>query len=147
MYKKGYTTGVFDLFHIGHLKILEQAKSQCNQLIVGVTTDECVFSYKNRYPIVPMEERIAIISSLKCVDKVVPQETMDKISAWESIKYDALFHGDDWKGSSMYDDIKKKLSFRGVDLVFFKYTEHTSTTALKKKIYQEELELAKEKIK
>lgn len=145
MYEIGYTTGVFDLFHIGHLRILEQAKSQCRQLIVGVTTDECVFSYKNKYPIIPMEERIAVVSSLKCVDKVVPQASMDKIAAWESIKYDVLFHGDDWKGSSMYDDIKKKLSSKGVDLVFFEYTKHTSTSSLKKKIYQEELDLAKKK--
>ena len=139
MYNRGYTTGVFDLFHIGHLKILQKAKKLSKKLIVGVSSDEVVYSYKGRYPIIPFEERLEIVSSIDFVDEAIVQNTMDKIAAWDEVRYDALFHGDDWKGSEMYEEIKKKLVPKGVDLVFFEYTPHTSTSALKKKIYEEEL--------
>ena len=91
----GYTTGVFDMFHIGHLNILRRAKEQCDYLIVGVSTDELVKSYKNKTPVIPFEERKAIIEAIKYVDKVVPQTSMDKFSAWQELKYNVIFHGDD----------------------------------------------------
>ncbi|WP_417857467.1 MULTISPECIES: adenylyltransferase/cytidyltransferase family protein [Flavobacteriaceae] len=133
----GYTTGVFDLFHIGHLNILEQASKECDYLIVGVTACETVYKYKGRFPITPLEDRIAIVSSLKFVDKVVVQNSMDKISAWEEYNYNVLFHGDDWKNSPMYNEIEKKLSALGVKTKFFEYTKRTSTSLLKKKIYED----------
>lgn len=129
-YKVGYTTGVFDLFHIGHLNILKKAKEQCDYLIVGVSTDENVLSYKNKTPVIPFEERIAIVESLKYVDKVVPQTNMDKFQAWENLKFNAIFHGDDWKGSKMYEEIEKKFKSVGVEMVFFPYTKGTSSTIL-----------------
>lgn len=95
-YKIGYTTGVFDLFHVGHLNILRKAKEQCDYLIVGVSTDENVRSYKNKTPIIPFEERIAIVRELRCVDEAVPQTSMNKMEAWEKLHFDALFHGSDW---------------------------------------------------
>ena len=99
----GYTTGVFDLFHIGHLNVLKNAKERCDYLIVGVSTDEVVQNYKNKKPIIPFEERMEIVKAIKYVDEVVPQVDMDKFKAWKNIHYDVLFHGDDWKGSPMYD--------------------------------------------
>ena len=133
-YKIGYTTGVFDLFHIGHLNILRRAKEQCEYLIVGVSTDELVQSYKNKTPVIPFEQRKAIVESIKYVDEAVTQETMDKMVAWKKLKFNAIFHGDDWKGSQMYSDIEKKFSEVGVDMVFLSHTEGVSSTMITEKI-------------
>ena len=129
-YKIGYTTGVFDLFHIGHLNILKRAKERCEYLIVGVSTDEVVREYKNKTPVIPFDERFAIVESIRYVDCVVPQTSMDKVEAHKTLKYDALFHGSDWKGSDMYNELAKKLSDIGVDVVFLPHTEGISSTVL-----------------
>ena len=129
-YKIGYTTGVFDLFHVGHLNILEKAKEQCEYLIVGVSTDEVVKSYKHKTPIIPYKERVAIVSAIRYVDKVVPQTSMDKYAAWEQYHFDVIFHGDDWKGSSMYDEIERKLNLVGCDMVFLQHTDGISSTII-----------------
>lgn len=129
-YKVGYTTGVFDMFHIGHLNILKRAKEQCDYLIVGVSTDENVKNYKNKTPIIPFEERIAIVRELKCVDEAVPQTNMNKMEAWERLHFDALFHGSDWKGSEMYNKMIKEFAAVGVDVVFLPHTEGVSSTLL-----------------
>lgn len=129
-YKIGYTTGVYDMFHIGHLNLLKRAKEQCDYLIVGVTTDELV-SYKNTQTIIPHEERMAIIESIKYVDKVVPQEDMNKMEAWEKYKFDAMFVGSDWKGSDTWNRYEEQFSEVGVDVVYFPYTKGTSSTKLK----------------
>ncbi len=133
-YKVGYTTGVFDMFHIGHLNILKRAKEQCEFLIVGVSTDEVVKQYKSKTPIIPFEERMAIVEAIKYVDKVVPQTSMDKLAAWEKLSFDAIFHGDDWKGSSMYSNIEMQLKAHGVDTVFLPHTKGVSSTELSNKI-------------
>lgn len=129
-YKVGYTTGVFDLFHIGHLNILKRARQQCDYLIVGVTTDEVVQEYKHKTPVIPFEERKAIVEAIKYVDKVIPQTSMDKYLAWEKEKFDVIFHGDDWKNSKMYDEMERKLKAVGVEFVYFPYTHGTSSTIL-----------------
>ena len=129
-YKIGYTTGTFDMFHYGHLNILRKAKEQCDYLIVGVSTDEVVQSYKHKTPIVSLEHRMEIVSCIKYVDKVVVQENMDKYAAWEQLYYDVLFHGDDWKNTTMYDDLEAKLRTVGVDVVFITHTPGISTTIL-----------------
>lgn len=129
-YKVGYTTGVFDMFHIGHLNILRRAKEQCDYLIVGVSTDELVKEYKNKTPIIPFEERKMIVDAIRYVDQVVPQVSMDKMMAWKKYHFDAIFHGDDWKGSNMYDEIERKLNEVGCDLVFLPHTDGTSSTIL-----------------
>ncbi len=129
-FKIGYTTGVFDLFHIGHLNIIKRAKEQCEHLIVGVSTDELVKEYKNKYPIIPFEERKQIIEALQYVDEVVPQTTMDKYAAWENLHYEALFHGDDWKNSEMYNKYLEEFEGTGVEFVFLPHTEGTSSTML-----------------
>ena len=126
----GYTTGVYDMFHIGHLNILKNAKKQCDYLIVGVSTDEVVKKYKNKTPIIPLNDRMEIVKAIKYVDKVVVQDSMDKIEAWEKYHYDVLFHGDDWKNSEMYNEIQEKLNGLGAKVVFLPHTPGVSTTIL-----------------
>ena len=133
-YKIGYTTGVFDMFHVGHLNILRRAKEQCEYLIVGVSTDENVQNYKHKTPIIPYEQRRQIVEAIKYVDQVVPQENMDKYAAWEKLHFHAIFHGDDWKGSSMYDESEHKLNAVGCDLVFLPHTDGISSTQLSQRI-------------
>ncbi len=132
-YKIGYTTGVFDMFHIGHLNILRRAKEQCEYLIVGVSTDDVVQMYKNKTPIISFEERCAIVDAIKYVDKVVPQTTMDKMVAYEQYKFNALFHGNDWKNSDMYNKIVDEMSTVGVDVVFLPHTDGISSTIIREK--------------
>jgi glycerol-3-phosphate cytidylyltransferase len=132
-YKIGYTTGVYDMFHVGHLNILKRAKEQCDYLIVGGSTDELVESYKNKVPVIPFEERMEIIKAIKYVDKVVPQTTMDKYLAWENEHFNVIFHGDDWKNSPMYNEIEEKLRAVGVAFVYFPYTKGISSTILREK--------------
>lgn len=130
-YKVGYTTGVFDMFHIGHLNILKRAKEQCEYLIVGVTTDELV-SYKNKKAIIPHEERMAIVESIKYVDQVVQQENMDKMEAWKKYKFDVMFVGSDWKGTDKWNEYERQFRTVGVDIVYLPYTHGTSSTQLRK---------------
>lgn len=133
-YRIGYTTGVFDLFHVGHLNILRRAKEQCEFLIVGVSTDELVESYKHKHPIIPFSERVAIVEAIRYVDKVVPQTSMDKIDAWKQLHFDVIFHGDDWRGSDLYLNIEKSLHGVGCGMVFLPHTDGTSSTLLAQKL-------------
>ena len=132
-YKIGYTTGVFDMFHIGHLNILKRAKAMCDYLIVGVSTDEVVQEYKHKSPVIPFEDRLAIVEAIKYVDKAIPQTTMDKMVAYKELHFDALFHGSDWKDSTMYDEIEKSFSAIGVDVVFIPHTDGISSTLIRDK--------------
>src|SRR5690625_473291 len=116
-YKIGYTTGVFDLFHVGHLNILKRAKEQCEYLIVGVSTDELVMEYKHKQPVIPYTERIEIVAGIKYVDKVVPQITREKFVAWEHLLFDVMFVGDDWKGNALFKEVEKRLKKVGVDVI------------------------------
>lgn len=133
-YKIGYTTGVFDLFHVGHLNILKRAKEQCEVLIVGVSTDELVMGYKNKQPVIPYIERKEIVDGIKYVDQVVPQKTRDKYAAWEHLLFDVMFVGDDWKGDALFNDLGKKFKAVDVDIVYFPYTKGVSSTMVKEKI-------------
>lgn len=133
-YKIGYTTGVFDMFHIGHLNILRRAKEQCEYLIVGVSTDEIVQTYKHKTPIIPFEQRVAIVEAIKYVDKVVPQTTMDKLQAWQNVKFNVMFHGSDWQNSELYDKYQKEFAKLGVDVVFLPHTDGISSTDIAKKL-------------
>jgi len=129
-YKVGYTTGVFDLFHIGHLNIIKKAKECCEHLIVGVSTDELVMQYKKKKPVIPFEERVAIVAAIKYVDEVVVQEIQDKVLAWHKYKYDCVCVGNDWQGSEMMIKVERELGPKGVDVVIFPRTENTSSTML-----------------
>lgn len=125
----GYTAGVFDLFHIGHLNILKNAKGMCDKLIVGVTTDELV-KYKRKKAVIPFEERIEIIRSIKYVDAAVAQETMDKMTMWEKLKFDIMIVGDDWQHTEKWQEIEKAFQAKGVKIVYFPYTKGTSSTLI-----------------
>ena len=127
----GYTTGVFDMFHIGHLRVLERAKAQCDQLIVGITTDELSLSEKGKVPIVPFAERRQIVSAVRCVDLTVPQTSMDKRRAWESLRFDRMFVGNDWQGTDRWRTLEREFATLGVEIVYFPYTDSTSSTHLR----------------
>ena len=133
-YRVGYTTGVFDMFHIGHLNILRRAKEKCDYLIVGVSTDELVMEYKNKTPIIPFEERAEIVQSIDCVDRVIAQENRDKYEAWRELKFDVMFVGDDWKGKPLFMKVEEEFKKVGVDVVYFPYTKDTSSTILREKL-------------
>ena len=127
--KIGYTTGVFDLFHIGHLNLLRRAKEQCDYLIVGVSTDELV-SHKHKQAVIPFEERKQIVGAIKYVDEVVAQESMDKMAAWERLHFNVMFVGDDWKGTPKWDAYERQFKEVGVEIVYFPYTKGTSSTLI-----------------
>ena len=131
MKKIGYTTGVFDLFHIGHLNILKRARLECDHLIVGVTTDELSESAKNKKPFIPFQERMDLVEAVKYVDEVVPQTSYDKMEAWNNLKFDRMFVGDDWKGSDQWNTIEDEFAQVGVEIIYFPYTTHTSSTILR----------------
>ena len=128
----GYTSGVFDLFHIGHLKILNRAKKNCDYLIVGVTTDDLMKDYKKKTCVIPFEERSKIVANIKSVDKVVAQDSMDKLKAWKKYKFNKIFVGDDWKGTQKWKKIEKEMKSLGVEVIFFPYTKGTSSTIINK---------------
>ena len=128
-YKVGYTTGVFDLFHVGHLRILKRAKQNCDKLIVGVTTDELV-AYKYKKAVISFNERVEIVKEIKCVDRVVPQKSMDKMEAWKKIKFDVMFVGDDWKGTEKWSQYEIEFEKVGVKIIYFPYTKGTSSTLI-----------------
>jgi len=132
MKKIGYTTGVFDLFHIGHLNILKRASLECDHLIVGVTTDELCKSAKNQKPFIPFQERMDLVEAVKYVDEVVPQTSYNKIEAWNNLKFDKMFVGDDWKGTDQWNKIEDEFAQFGVEIIYFPYTTHTSSTILRK---------------
>lgn len=137
----GYTSGVYDLFHIGHLNLLRNAKGMCDKLIVGVTTDELV-SYKNKKAVIPFHERMEIVRSSRYVDSVVPQENMNKFEMWKKLKFDVMFVGDDWYASEKWEELEKQFKEVGVRIVFFPYTKGTSSTLLNetlKKLRNEEI--------
>ena len=133
-YKVGYTAGVFDMFHIGHLNILRRAKDMCEHLIVAVSTDELTESYKGKRPVIPFQDRIEIVKAVKFVDEVVVQEDRDKIKAHQKYGFDALFVGDDWKGDEMFIRTEKYLKERGGEVVYFPRTEGVSSRMLSEKV-------------
>ena len=131
----GYTSGVYDLFHIGHLNMLLNAKSLCDKLIVGVTTDELV-AYKNKKSVIPFTERMEIVRSIEYVDAVVAQEDMDKYKLWEKLKYDVMFVGDDWFKSEKWNKLDAQFKEVNVKIVYFPYTKGTSSTLINEILLQ-----------
>jgi len=125
----GYISGVFDLFHIGHLNILINSKSMCDHLIVGVTVDDLV-AYKNKKAVIPYQERLEIVRSIKYVDATIAQESMDKFKMWEKLKFDVLFVGDDWFETPKWKEIEEQFKEVDVKVVYFPYTKSTSSTVL-----------------
>ena len=129
-YDIGYTTGAYDLFHVGHLNALRAEKEMCNYLIVGVSTDEHILEYKKRTPVIPFEERIAIVKAIKYVDEVVPQFDSNKMKVWEQHKFNVLFTGSDWKGTDLCNAYEREFGSIGVEVIYIPYTYGTSSTLL-----------------
>ena len=130
----GYTTGVFDMFHIGHLNILRRAKEKCDYLIVGVSTGECVESYKHKTPIIPYEQRAAIVEAIKYVDEVVPQTSMDKLEFLKQRHFNVMFHGDEWKGTELYNKYEIEFAKYNARIEYLTHTEGISSSLLREKI-------------
>lgn len=130
----GYTTGVFDMFHIGHLNILKRAKEQCDYLIVGVSVDELVEKEKNKLPIIPYAERVEIVKAIRYVDEVVPQYDKNKYGAYKKYKFNKMFVGSDWKGTDAFKHFEEQLNPEGVEIVYLPHTDGISSTELREKI-------------
>ena len=133
-YKIGYTTGVYDMFHIGHLNVIRRAKEQCEHLIVGVTTDELCYKRKKKYPIICEQDREEIVKAIRYVDEVVSQEDMDKLAAVKKYHVDAVFVGSDWKGTDAWNRYEKELADVGCSVVYLDYTDGISSTILRDRL-------------
>ena len=127
----GYTTGVYDLFHIGHLNLLKNAKGMCDKLVVGVTVDELV-TYKGKRAMIPFEDRIEIVRSIKYVDAAVPQYDMDKLTACKKLGATILFVGDDWYGTEKWKAYEEQFAKEGIRIVYFPYTKGVTSTQITK---------------
>ena len=125
----GYTTGVYDLFHIGHLNLLKNAKGMCDRLIVGVTVDDLV-GYKGKHAMIPFEDRIEIIRSIKYVDAAIPQYNMDKLTACKKLGAKMLFVGDDWYNTDKWREYESEFSQAGIQIIYFPYTKGVSSTKI-----------------
>lgn len=129
-YKIGYTQGTYDLFHVGHLNLLENAKKQCEHLIVGINSDELVFEYKNKKVNITAKDRARIVGALKVVDEVYVVNTLDKVEALKKFGFDAIFIGDDWKGNPRWTETERLMRKNGTDLVYLPHTNGISTTQI-----------------
>jgi len=135
-YKIGYTTGVFDMFHIGHLNILRRAKEQCEYLIVGVSTDELCYRRKGKYPIISETDRKSIVEAIRYVDRVVDQTDMNKSRAVDLYHADVVFVGTDWQGTPEWEAYEKEFAKQGCSVVYLPHTDSISSTVLREKINQ-----------
>ncbi|PUA79549.1 glycerol-3-phosphate cytidylyltransferase [Nocardioides currus] len=138
----GYTAGVFDLLHVGHVRLLEQARAQCDRLVVGVTTDELCEQRKHKTPIIGYADRAAMLRSLRVVDEVVPQTAMDRLAAWDELRFDVTFVGDDWKGTESWKEYDARFAQLGVRVVYFSYTGGVSSTLLRARLAPDALAAA-----
>jgi glycerol-3-phosphate cytidylyltransferase len=128
----GYAGGAFDLFHVGHLNILKHAKSQCDYLIAGVASDEMLRATKGITPVIPLAERLEIVSHISYVDEAVAETELDKMKTWDKLRFDVYFKGDDWKGTEKGTRLEREFAEVGVQVVYFPYTVSTSSTALRR---------------
>ena len=130
----GYTQGTYDMFHIGHLNLIKNAKRRCDYLIVGVNSDELVENYKHKRPSIPLEERAEIVRAIKYVDEVIITDTLDKMQVWNKIRFDEIYIGDDWKGNERWAQTGRDMEAVGARLVYLPYTKDTSSTMLREKL-------------
>lgn len=130
-YKIGYTQGVYDMFHVGHLNLLNHAKEYCDYLIVGVNSDKLVRSYKHKNPVINEEERKNIVENIKAVDRCIITTTLDKVEIWKELHFDAIFIGDDWKGNERWERTQTELAPLGATVIFLPHTDGISSTILR----------------
>lgn len=133
-YKVGFVQGSFDMFHVGHLDVLKQAKKLCDYLIVGVNSDEFMYSYKNKHPIIPVEERIEIVKAIKYVDEVHIMDDRDKLKALDKYNFNALIMGDDYKGTDFYNKVEEQMKARNVSVIYVPHIKLSSSTLLREKL-------------
>jgi glycerol-3-phosphate cytidylyltransferase len=133
---RGYVPGVFDLFHIGHLNILRSAREQCDWLIAGVVTDENAYRAKSRMPVIPLAERVSILEHITLVDEVIVEHQPSKLEVWRDHPFDVIFKGDDWRGTPKGERLERDLATVGVEVAYFPYTMHTSSTLLRAALEQ-----------
>lgn len=133
-YGKGFTVGTFDLFHMGHLNLLRQAKEYCEYLVVGVHSDEWVLHCKNRPTVIPYQERVDIVAAIRYVDEVIKNDGYSKLEAWHRLHFDVAFIGSDWKGTSVWNRIESELKEVGCDVIYIPYTQGISTTELRRRL-------------
>jgi glycerol-3-phosphate cytidylyltransferase len=131
-HRVGYAPGVYDLFHVGHLNILRHARSQCDYLVAGVVSDEMAQLAKGRSPVVPLVERLEIVRSVRYVDAAFVETVPDKVETWRQVRFDVLFKGDDWRGTEKGLRLEQDFAAVGVEVVYFPYTVHTSSTLLRR---------------
>lgn len=132
----GYAPGAYDLFHVGHLNILRHAKSRCDFLVAGVVSDEMCLRNKGIQPFVPLRERAEIVRHVSFVDAVYEEHTPEKLDAWEAIRFDRIFKGDDWRDTAKGQKLERDFAGVGVEVVYFPYTVHTSSTILRRVLHQ-----------
>lgn len=132
MTRIGYVPGVYDMFHIGHLNILRNARLHCDHLIAGVVSDEMAERAKGRRPVVPLVERLEIVRSIRYVDDVAAEMVPDKVRMWEQLRFDVLIKGDDWRGTPKGVALEKAMASVGVEVAYLPYTAHTSSTLLRR---------------
>ncbi len=130
----GYTAGAFDMFHIGHLNVLKNARAQCDHLVVGVNSDKLIKTYKNKHVIIPIKERLEIVKAIEFVDQVLTVDSLDKIAIWNKIHFNKIFIGSDWRGSERWIETEKKLSRLEAKVVYLPYTTGTTSTLLREKL-------------
>jgi glycerol-3-phosphate cytidylyltransferase len=130
----GYAPGAYDMFHVGHLRILRRARLACDYLIAGVVTDEVLEQAKGKRPVVPLEERLEIVRAVSFVDAAVVDTSNDKLVMWRELHFDVLFKGDDWKGTPKGERLETALAGVGARVVYFPYTAHTSSTLLRQQL-------------
>ncbi len=128
----GYAAGAFDLFHVGHLNILKHAKSECDYLIAGVVSDEMLQLTKGITPVIPLAERLEIVSHISYVDEARAEVVADKLETWRDVRFDVFFKGDDWRGTEKGLKLEREFAAVGVEVVYFPYTMHTSSTQLRR---------------
>ena len=129
--RTGYVPGAWDMFHIGHLNIIRRAQERCDRLVVGVVTDEALYEAKAKHPMVPFDERVEIVAALDLVDEVVADFSSNKLEVWRRVRFDVLFKGDDWRGTPKGDRLEADMASVGVDVSYFPYTAHTSSSLLR----------------
>lgn len=128
---RGYVPGAFDMFHVGHLNVINSARPHCTELVVGVVTDEVLRRAKGRPPVVPLEERLEVVAAIRGVDLVVVDEHIDKFDSWRDLRFDVIFKGDDWAGTPKGEKLERDLATVGARVHYFPYTRHTSSTLLR----------------
>lgn len=132
MTRTGYVPGVYDMFHIGHLNVLRNARLLCDRLVAGVVSDEMAALAKGRRPVIPLVERLEIVRSVRYVDEVYAEAVPDKLDVWDELRFDVLIKGDDWRGTPKGDALERKMASVGVEVAYLPYTAHTSSTLLRR---------------